>query len=106
MCLENSKQAYAFLKAFESAGMVGLDLAELSARMEQISQEEFKSPRYVSSPVPLTIVLRRHLDSDGVDYAGPNRFTITDWGKKGLRLLDLVAITPERERNAHLLAET
>ncbi len=105
MCLENSKQAYAFLKAFEGAGMAGLDLRELSVRMEEISKEEFKSPRYVSSPVPLTMVLRRHLDSDGLNYANESRFTITEIGLRGLKLLSKVAIDPERRRQTDLVAE-
>ena len=105
MCLENSKQAYAFLKAFEGAERTGLNLRELSQRMEEISQEEFLSPRYVSSPVPLTMVLRRHLASEGVDYADANRFTITEIGRRGLRLLSKVAIDPERQRLATAAAE-
>jgi hypothetical protein len=99
MCLENSKQAYAFLKALEEAGVSGLDLQQLTQKMGAISLREFDSRRYISAPVPLMTVLRRHIDSNGVSQFSEHRFKITDVGLRGLKLLNKVAITPERERS-------
>ena len=95
MCLENSKQALAFLKSLEEAGTTGLNLIELSRKMEAISVREFGSPIYVSAPVPLIIMLRRHLDSKGILSTSDHKYKITDAGLRGLKLLKKVAFDAE-----------
>lgn len=100
MCLETSKQAYAFLHALDEAGPDGLTYVELMSKMEEISKEEFESDVYVSAPVPLMTMLRRHKVSKGVTSTGAGAYRITELGSRGLSLLTSVAIEPRRSRLA------
>lgn len=96
MCLETSKQAYAFLQAFADAGERGLTYPTLMKKMAALSVAEFGTDIYVSAPVPLMTILRRHEFSEGIISDGKGTFRVTDLGLRGLDLLIGVAIEPRR----------